>query len=63
MRPATAGETKMSEPKVSVWFPAQLVDAAELAGAREGRSGSEQLEHWARIGRAIDEQSPTGTFH
>lgn len=38
----------------------QLVDAAERAGARHGRSSSEQLEHWVRLGRAVSQQSFPG---
>jgi len=33
-----------------------LYDAAVLEGARENRSAREQIEHWARVGKAISSQ-------
>jgi len=30
-----------------------LLDAAAAEGAREGRSAKQQLDHWARVGRAL----------
>lgn len=35
---------------------ADLMAAAAAAGAREGRSAQQQLDHWARIGRAANAQ-------
>lgn len=32
---------------------ADLMVAAAIAGAREGRSAEQQLEHWARVGRSV----------
>lgn len=34
-------------------FDADLFDAAADEGRRENRSGRQQLEHWARIGRLL----------
>jgi len=34
-------------------FDAELVDSAIAEGARQNRSGRQQLEYWARIGRAM----------
>ncbi len=38
-------------------FAADLVEAAAIEGALHSRSGKQQLDHWARLGRAIDMQS------
>jgi hypothetical protein len=35
-------------------FAADLVDAAAVEGARHSRSTKQQLDHWARVGRALD---------
>ncbi|WP_082908482.1 TA system antitoxin ParD family protein [Dietzia timorensis] len=48
----------MTSVSVEIYFPAALVDAAEKAGAQEGRTGREQLEHWVRVGKSISEHSP-----
>jgi hypothetical protein len=32
---------------------ADLMDAATVEGARESRSAKQQLDHWARVGRAV----------
>lgn len=34
-------------------FAADLVDAAAAEGARQSRSAKQQLDHWARVGRAV----------
>jgi hypothetical protein len=34
-------------------FSADLVDAAAAEGARQSRSARQQLDHWARVGRAV----------
>ena len=34
-------------------FATDLLDAAAAEGAREGRSAKQQLDHWARVGRAV----------
>lgn len=34
-------------------FAADLVDAAAIEGARQSRSAKQQLDHWARVGRAV----------
>jgi hypothetical protein len=36
-------------------FAADLVDSAAVEGARQSRSGKQQLDHWARVGRAVSE--------
>jgi hypothetical protein len=35
---------------------ADLMDSAAVEGARQSRSAKQQLEHWARVGRAISRQ-------
>jgi ParD-like antitoxin of type II bacterial toxin-antitoxin system len=34
-------------------FAADLLDAAAAEGARSSRSAKQQLDHWARVGRAV----------
>jgi ParD-like antitoxin of type II ParDE toxin-antitoxin system len=34
-------------------FAADLMDAAAAEGARQSRSAKQQLDHWARVGRAV----------
>ena len=34
-------------------FAADLVDSATVEGARQSRSAKQQLDHWARVGRAV----------
>jgi hypothetical protein len=34
-------------------FAADLVEAAAVEGARQSRSAKQQLDHWARVGRAV----------
>lgn len=44
----------MSRPADKVTrFDAELVESAIAEGRRQNRSGRQQLEHWARIGRAM----------
>lgn len=35
---------------------ADLVDSAASEGARQSRSAKQQLDHWARVGRAVSSQ-------
>jgi hypothetical protein len=35
---------------------ADLVDSATVEGARQSRSAKQQLDHWARVGRAVSAQ-------
>jgi hypothetical protein len=35
---------------------ADLMDSAAMEGARQNRSAKQQLEHWARVGRAVSSQ-------
>lgn len=37
-------------------FAADLVDSAAAEGARQSRSAKQQLDHWARVGRAVSAQ-------
>ncbi|WAC90686.1 TA system antitoxin ParD family protein [Mycobacterium sp. Aquia_213] len=37
-------------------FAADLVDSAKAEGARQSRSAKQQLDHWARVGRAVSSQ-------
>lgn len=34
-------------------FAADLLEAAAAEGARQSRSAKQQLDHWARVGRAV----------
>ncbi|MDF3335838.1 hypothetical protein P3H80_00305 [Mycolicibacterium septicum] len=34
-------------------FAADLIDSAAAEGARQSRSAKQQLDHWARVGRAV----------
>ena len=36
-----------------------LMDSAAAEGARQSRSAEQQLEHWARVGRAVSSQQTT----
>lgn len=40
-------------------FAADLVDSAAAEGARQSRSAKQQLDHWARVGRAVSSQQTT----
>jgi hypothetical protein len=35
---------------------ADLMDSAAAEGARQSRSAEQQLDHWARVGRAVSSQ-------
>ncbi len=37
-------------------FAADLLEAAAAEGARQSRSAKQQLDHWARVGRAVSSQ-------
>lgn len=37
-------------------FAADLMDSASTEGARQSRSAKQQLDHWARVGRAVSSQ-------
>ena len=37
-------------------FAADLVESAAAEGARQSRSAKQQLDHWARVGRAVSNQ-------
>lgn len=37
-------------------FDADLFDSAAAEGARQSRSAKQQLDHWARVGRAVSAQ-------
>ncbi|KQH80450.1 hypothetical protein AO501_15745 [Mycobacterium gordonae] len=37
-------------------FAADLMDSAAAEGARQSRSAKQQLDHWARVGRAVSAQ-------
>ncbi|QNG20597.1 hypothetical protein G4H71_10950 [Rhodococcus triatomae] len=41
-------------------FSPDLWGDAVTAGVREQRSARQQLEHWARVGRAVSDRSSTG---
>jgi hypothetical protein len=38
-------------------FAADLFDSAAAEGAKQSRSAKQQLDHWARIGRAVASQN------
>jgi hypothetical protein len=38
---------------------ADLMDSAAAEGARQSRSAKQQLDHWARVGRAVSTQQTT----
>ena len=37
-------------------FAADLLESAAAEGARQSRSAKQQLDHWARVGRAVSSQ-------
>jgi hypothetical protein len=37
-------------------FASDLVESAAAEGARQSRSATQQLDHWARVGRAVSVQ-------
>lgn len=45
-------------PSNHVTFSADLVVAADAVASKNSRSTSAQLEHWARVGKAITESGP-----
>jgi ParD-like antitoxin of type II bacterial toxin-antitoxin system len=46
----------MSEADRVTRFAADLVDSAAAEGRRQSRSTKQQLDHWARVGRAVSSQ-------
>lgn len=40
-------------------FAADLLDDAAVEGARQSRSAKQQLDHWARLGRALESRHTT----
>lgn len=40
-------------------FAADLIDAATIEGARQSRSAKQQLDHWVRVGRAMEAHATT----
>lgn len=46
----------MGVPDRPTRFAADLLDAAAVEGARQSRSAKAQLDHWARVGRAVSMQ-------
>jgi hypothetical protein len=38
-------------------FAADLVESAAAEGARQSRSAKQQLDHWARVGRAVSSRT------
>ena len=38
-------------------FAADLLDSAAVEGARQSRSAKQQLDHWARVGRAVSSRN------
>jgi hypothetical protein len=46
-----------SAPDRPTRFAADLLDAATVEGARQSRSAKQQLDHWARVGRAVTAQT------
>src|SRR6476660_246165 len=43
-------------------FAADLVDSAAAEGARQSRSAKQQLDHWARVGRAVSSQQTASRY-
>ena len=39
-------------------FAADLFESAAVEGQRQSRSAKQQLDHWARVGRAVEMQGP-----
>ena len=39
---------------------ADLMDSAAAEGARQSRSAKQQLDHWARVGRAVSSSAHRG---
>jgi ParD-like antitoxin of type II bacterial toxin-antitoxin system len=38
-----------------IYLPDELIDLAQNCGLKASRSASEQIEYWARIGKAAEE--------
>ncbi len=36
-------------------LPDELVDEARASGLKESRTASEQIEHWAKVGKLVEE--------
>lgn len=43
-------------------FAADLLDSAAVEGARHSRSAKQQLDHWARVGRAVSSFHSTARY-
>lgn len=43
----------MATPDRPTRFAADLLESAAAEGARQSRSAKQQLDHWARVGRAV----------
>ncbi|MDQ6778777.1 MAG: ParD-like family protein [Actinomycetota bacterium] len=43
--------------------PSDLFDSAVVEGAKENRSAKQQLEHWARVGKAVCAQQTGARRH
>ncbi len=41
-------------------FASDLLDSAAVEGARQSRSAKQQLDHWARVGRAVSSHHSAG---
>lgn len=39
-------------------FAADLLESAAVEGQRQSRSAKQQLDHWVRVGRAVEMQGP-----
>ena len=48
-----------SAPDRPTRFAADLLESAAVEGQRQSRSAKQQLDHWARVGRAVEMQGPT----
>ena len=47
-----------SAPDRPTRFAADLLESAAVEGQRQSRSAKQQLDHWARVGRAVEMQGP-----
>lgn len=47
-----------SAPDRPTRFAADLFESAAVEGQRQSRSAKQQLDHWARVGRAVEMQGP-----
>lgn len=48
-----------SAPDRPTRFAADLLESAAVEGQRQSRSAKQQLDHWARVGRAVEMQGLT----